>query len=49
MRRVLIPFAGLLALSCSHRARTEAPALTPPAESVAAVSSIPELAPRPGE
>ncbi len=30
MRRVLIAAAGLLALSCSHRERTEAPARTPP-------------------
>jgi hypothetical protein len=50
MRRVLIVTVGLLASACAHRARTpSAGPPTAPAESAAAVSSIPEFAPRPGE
>ncbi len=50
MRRVLLTLtAGLLAVSCAHRSRTENAGRTAPAESAAAVRSIPELAPREGE
>jgi hypothetical protein len=49
MRRALILTAGLLALSCAHRSRTESSGGAAPAQSIAAVSAIPELAPRDGE
>ncbi len=50
MRRVLILTAGLLATSCAHRSQaTPSAAPTAPPDSAAAVSAIPEFAPRPGE
>ncbi len=49
MRRVLILTAGVLALSCAHRARTESAVGRAPAEAARAVAGIPELAPQPGE
>lgn len=51
MRRALTLTAALLALSCAHRTRTDSGAAghAAPTAAAAAVSSIPELAPRPGE
>ena len=50
MRRVLILTAGLLATSCAHKSHTEASAGPgASAEATAALSAIPELAPREGE
>src|SRR5512141_1584205 len=49
MRRAPIVPPGLLALSCSHRELTDSLSRNPPAQAVAAVSAIPELAPQAGE
>jgi hypothetical protein len=46
---VLILTAGLLALACAHRSRTEPTGNAAPAQAATAVSALPELSPREGE
>jgi len=49
MRRVSILIAGLLAISCAHKPSKPTATETTPANTGAAVASIPGLAPTPGE